>query len=123
MTRTLILALLLASVPAFAAEQRPAPTAAAAEINHLLEYLSQSRCEFERNGRWHGADEARRHLERKLRYATKGGENPSAEQFVQQAATASSVTGKPYQVRCPGATAVTSAHWFEAELQRLRASD
>ena len=120
MQRFLYLALLVATAPALAADERPAPTPAAAEINHLLDYLSQSRCQFERNGRWHGAREARGHIERKLRHVRKSSKDPSAEVFIQHAATGSSITGKPYQVRCPGDPVVASADWFRAELQRFR---
>lgn len=120
MKRFLFLALLVALSPVLAADARPAATPAAAEINHLLDYLSQSRCQFERNGRWHGAQEARGHIERKLRYVKKSSKDPSAEFFIQHAATGSSVTGKPYQVRCPGEPVVASADWFRTELQRFR---
>lgn len=120
MQRFLVLALLLATAPVLAADKQPAPTAAAAEINHLLDYLAQSRCQFERNGRWHGAGAARAHLERKLRHGKKRHKDPSAEYFIEHAATGSSLTGKPYQVRCPGDAVVASADWFRAELQRYR---
>jgi hypothetical protein len=123
MKRFLFLALLAASAPGFSADKRPAPTAAAAEIEHLLDYLSQSRCQFERNGRWHSAAEARAHLERKLRHGRKSHDDPTAEYFIQHAATGSSLSGKAYQVRCPGKPVVVSADWFGAELRRLRAGD
>jgi hypothetical protein len=104
------------------AAPRPA-TPAQDEIAALLDHLSQSRCQFQRNGRWHGAGEARAHLERKLRHLRKRIAQPSAEQFIAHAATGSSLSGKPYQVRCPAAPLTASADWFGAELRRLRAAD
>jgi hypothetical protein len=121
MKRFLFLALLGASTTVLAANERATPTPSAAEITHLLDYLSNSRCQFERNGRRHGPAEARGHLERKLRHARRQDAGLSAEAFIAQAATGSSLTGKPYQVRCPGAPALPSADWFRAELQRFRA--
>jgi hypothetical protein len=117
--------LTLALGPAFglAAPTTAAPVPARDEIASLLDHLSQSRCQFERNGRWHGADEARAHLERKLRHLRKRIARPSAEQFIAHAATGSSLSGKPYQVRCPSAVATASADWFGAELRRLRAAN
>ena len=114
---------LLAFAPlcATAAETKDA-SAAPREIAHLLDYLGQSRCQFERNGRWHGAGEARSHLERKLRHVRKRDADASAEEFITHAATGSSLSGKPYQVRCPGQPVVPSAQWFRAELERFRAA-
>lgn len=128
MKRFLFLALLGVSTlgvstPVPAAGERATATPSAAEIAHLLDYLSNSGCQFERNGRWHGAAEARAHLERKLRYGKKSNPDPSAEHFIRHAATGSSVSGKPYRVRCPGQPVVASAQWFGAELRRRRAGD
>jgi hypothetical protein len=44
----------------------------------------------------------------------------TAEQFIDQAATESSLSGQPYQVRCQGGPPMTSQRWLRDELARLR---
>lgn len=109
-------AALLASA-GYAAE--PAATAQA-EIHHLLVYLERSGCEFFRNGRWHPAADARQHLERKYRYLVEKRLVSSAEDFIARAASESSMSGRPYQVRCGTAAPVPSARWLTDELRRYR---
>jgi Family of unknown function (DUF5329) len=118
MLRALVLltAAWLAS-PGYAAEP---PATAQAEIEHLLRYLEQSGCEFFRNGRWHRATDARGHLDRKYRYLVERGLVSSAEDFIARAGSESSVSGRPYQVRCGTAAPVPSARWLTDELRRHR---
>ena len=98
------------------------PTAAATqEIQHLLSSLETSGCQFNRNGSWYSGKEARNHLQQKYDYLLGKGMLSTAESFVELGASASSASGKPYQVRCPGDAAPrTSAAWFRAELDRYR---
>jgi hypothetical protein len=118
--RTALLALLPAII---GVADAAAPGAAAqAEISHLLSYLGTSGCEFQRNGSWHDARAARAHPEKKYRYLANRSLIGSAEDFIDRAATSSSVTGETYYVRCPPNQAVASADWLRAELERLRAS-
>jgi Family of unknown function (DUF5329) len=91
-----------------------------AEIDHLLVYLKDSGCSFERNGKWYDADDAERHINRKLNWLLKRDLVDSAEQFIERAATASSRSGQPYHVKCADGEPVTSSAWFRAELERLR---
>jgi hypothetical protein len=93
-----------------------------AEIAHLLSYLESSRCEFYRNGAWHDSREARAHLEKKKSYLMKRSLVGSAEDFIDMAATASSVSGEKYMVRCRPSPAVPSSEWLRAELGRFRAA-
>ena len=93
-----------------------------AEIAHLLSYLETSRCEFYRNGSWHGSDEVRAYLERKKNYSMNRSLIGSAEDFIDMAATASSVSGEKYQVRCRSNPSVPSGEWLRAELERFRAA-
>jgi len=81
---------------------------ARAEIDHLLDTLGRSGCEFYRNGTWYGAAEARSHLETKLGYLVKKNLVSTADEFVDLAATKSSMSGEPYQVRCAPAAPVPS---------------
>ena len=95
-------------------------TAARAEIEALLSRLEGSGCQFKRNGTWHGAEEARAHLERKLDYLEKRGAVASTEQFIERAATRSSTSGQVYWVRCGSHPPQPSGEWLASELQALR---
>jgi Family of unknown function (DUF5329) len=92
------------------------------EISHLLQYLEASKCAFYRNGTWHSSLEARAHLEQKYKYLQSRSRVVSAEDFLARAATASSISGQPYQVRCDGQEAVGSAKWLGLELERYRST-
>jgi len=43
-----------------------------------------------------------------------------AEQFIERAASQSSMSGKPYRIACPGQPEQTAAVWFGARLKALR---
>jgi hypothetical protein len=103
-----------------AAAQQATPPTAAREIAALLGHIERSGCSFERNGQWHEAPAARAHIERKYRALAERGLVPSAESFIELAATRSSTTGRPYQVRCGQAPAVASGPWLMQALSRLR---
>jgi hypothetical protein len=98
------------------------PPTARVEIDSLLSRLAASGCQFKRNGAWHTADEAQAHLQRKLGYLVDRGAVASAEQFIERAATKSSVSGQTYLVKCGGNPAVPSGQWLYSELQALRAA-
>lgn len=118
MLRPLAALLLLGSLsPLLAATPTPQ---ARQEIDHLFAYLRASGCDFNRNGSWHAATEAAQHLDKKYQYLLKKGLVASTEDFIARAATESSMSGEPYQVRCGNARPVASATWFGAELRRFR---
>ncbi len=96
------------------------PAAAAGEITALIARLGQSQCRFQRNGSWYDADRARQHLQRKYDYLQARGMASTAEQFIEQAASRSSVSGKPYRVACPGRPETDAADWFDEQLRQLR---
>ncbi|MBK0014295.1 YfeK family protein [Stenotrophomonas sp. S41] len=112
----LILAALLSAPFAHAA---PGPQAQR-EIAQLIGSLDGSQCRFQRNGSWHDAAEARAHLQRKYDYLLKKDKVDSAEQFIERAASQSSMSGKAYRIQCPGKAEQTAAAWFGARLQALR---
>ena len=116
-TRNLLSTLLLlaASLPATAVP----PPKAKAEIAQLMQALSQSGCRFQRNGDWYDAAQARVHLQRKYDYLLKKDQVDSAEQFIERAASKSSMSGRAYRVKCEGAEQEASV-WFSAQLQHLR---
>ena len=99
-----------------------APSAATrAEIVGLLDALSVSGCRFQRNGSWYDATEARAHLQRKYDYLLKKSQVDTTEQFIERAASRSSMSGCAYRVKCGGTEQDASA-WFELQLIRLRDS-
>jgi len=115
------LPLLLITLTSMAAAA-PMPPAARAEVDSLLTRLQTSGCQFNRNGSWHAGADARGHLLKKLDYLEGKGLVTTAEQFIAQAASVSSVSGKPYLVRCAGQAPVESAKWLAVELQQVRAA-
>lgn len=94
--------------------------AAQKEITLLLDRIEASNCSFGRNGNWYPSAEARKHLQMKLDYMVKRNMLGSAEEFISKAATASSVSGEAYQIRCGTQAPVASATWLTAELKRIR---
>ena len=116
----LLAALILAM---FALQVHAAPDAAArGEIEYLLGHLETSGCKFFRNGDWHDASRARRHIERKYDWLVRRDLVASAEQFIERAATESSRSGEAYLVRCGQADPVASAVWMTDALARFRSS-
>jgi hypothetical protein len=92
-----------------------------AEIAHLLKFLESSGCQFQRNGSWYASARAASHLNQKYEYLLKKGLVTNAESFIERAATESSMSGKPYSVKCGAAAAVASASWLHTELANFRA--
>jgi len=115
----LLIATILFVSPAHSATPSPV---ARDEIASLLMRLKASGCQFKRNGAWHSADEAQVHLQRKLDYLQKRGAVATAEQFIERAATRSSVTGQAYLVKCGNMPPVPSAEWLAFQLQVMRAA-
>ena len=115
MASVLMPALLLASV----ARAEP-PTNVQIEVNFLLGYVEGSRCEFYRNGSWHDSRTAQAHLRDKYRYLAARNLIATTEDFIERAATESSLSGQPYAVRCNGGATVTSSQWLRDELVRFR---
>lgn len=121
MNKHLLAASMLA---AFWTAASAAPTAAPvrAEIDTLLNKLQSSGCQFNRNGSWYSGAEAKSHLLRKLEYFEDKGTVKNTEQFIELAATKSSSSGKPYQVKCGAAAAASSNLWLTTELNAIRAA-
>lgn len=115
------IAVVLLAVLPLLVHAAPAP-AVRQEIAHLVTYLTASGCQFKRNGRWHDAQDAARHLQRKYDYLIKRDLVATTEDFIARAGSESSITGTPYQVRCGAAAPVASAVWLKAELARFRAA-
>jgi hypothetical protein len=118
-----LLAVLLAcfAIAATAAAAALSP-AARAEIDALLSKFEASGCEFNRNGNWYSGAEAKAHLQRKLKYLEDREMVQSAEKFIELAASASSISGQPYLVRCGSGVPVQSGTWLRSQLQAMRSA-
>ncbi len=97
-----------------------ANTASELEIQHLLQQIEQAPCLFIRNGKEYDGEAARDHIERKYRYILNRGHTPTAEQFIEFAATKSSFSGRAYQIQCPDQAPVPSAEWLLQALDAYR---
>jgi hypothetical protein len=116
-----VVCLVFGLAPAAVARAAP-PANAQAEINYLLGSMENSACEFFRNGSWYDARAAAAHLRDKYEILAREDRIQTAEDFIEQAATKSSLSGWPYQVRCSGEVAVTSNEWLRRLLARYRAN-
>lgn len=102
--------LLLATATAVLADMQ-------SEIQHLLQYVENSGCEFERNGTVYNSKEARSHIERKYGYVKSRVDE--TEDFIKYAATESSISGRNYHVTC-NSNKQLSAEWLQHELTWYR---
>ncbi len=96
--------------------------AAKAEIDHLLKFISSSTCDFNRNGAWYKASDAADHIQTKYDYLLKRDLVANAEQFIERAATKSSISGSLYKVKCEDGSELTSEAWLKAELVTFRSA-
>jgi len=90
------------------------------EVEQLLTRLAVSGCQFQRNGTWHSATDARAHLERKYQYLLDKQLLSTAEDFVSLAATKSSASGELYLVKCGAQEQLPSATWMATQLKEVR---
>lgn len=110
------LVLFLLSGGVFAA----APPEAQLEVMSLLKFVQESSCDFNRNNTWHDGKDARAHLEMKYDSLVRSNVIGKAEDFIEKAASKSSLSGQDYQIRCPDGKTIPSAQWLSAELRRFR---
>lgn len=90
------------------------------EINYLLEYVNSSGCEFYRNGTWYDAGSAQIHLRYKYNMLVVRNIIDTVEDFIDNAATKSSMSGQAYEVRCNGGNAEKVSQWLRDALLRYR---
>ncbi|QNP40896.1 YfeK family protein [Lysobacter solisilvae (ex Woo and Kim 2020)] len=114
-----LFALLIGLLLALPAPAAP-PPAATREIEALIAALGASGCDFQRNGSWYPAQKAQEHLRRKYDWLRERDMAANAEQFIERAGTKSSMSGRAYQVRCPGRPAIPSAVWLTERLREMR---
>jgi Family of unknown function (DUF5329) len=97
------------------------PAVAQTEINYLLGSIDRSGCEFYRNGTWHDSKKAHAHLRYKYEMLATREQINTAEDFIEKAATKSSLSGQPYEIRCSGGEAATTNQWLHDVLAPYRA--
>jgi hypothetical protein len=110
--------LLVAAVALIAPLRAASPTE---EIEALLTYVKQlDGASFVRNGEAYAPAAAEKHL--RLKWEKAKDSVKTAEQFIADCASKSSMTGQPYEVRLKTGTVVRAEDLLRAELKRLRES-
>ncbi|MGB0938583.1 MAG: DUF5329 family protein [Colwellia sp.] len=88
------------------------------EINHLLQYVASTNCQYERNGTKYNGEAAQKHIKTKYQYFVD--DIKTTEDFIMFSATKSNMSGKYYKIHCQGSSVVRSQEWLLAELKRYR---
>ena len=91
-----------------------------AEIDHLLNFVANTSCEYDRNGTVYEGAEARDHINRKYEHYKK--KVKTAEDFIRYSATKSMISGRKYKIHCPGSETVNASDWLLEELHHYRSS-
>ena len=117
--RPLLLALVLAAP--LVARAGPTPDVLR-DVEHLLGYIEKSGCEFYRNGTWNDAKTAQGHVRMKFETLARQAKVVTAKDFIEKAASESSFSGSPYQIRCGANAPVLSRVWLSEELARYQAA-
>lgn len=99
------------SAPVFSSETQD-------EINHLLEFVKNTECQYERNGELHTGKEAAKHIKKKYKYFKN--EINSTEKFIELSATKSTMSGKYYMIHCKDNIKLKSQEWLLQELREYR---
>jgi hypothetical protein len=99
------------------------PATVQAEIDYLLQHVEESGCDFNRNGIWYSGKRARAHLTLKYQYLVDHDQINTTHDFIDQAASRSSMTGISYQIRCDGSAPVDSSRWLLDALAVYRQSN
>ena len=94
------------------------PDADRHEVLHLLEYLRNSDCAMERNGKKHDSEDAYSHVKRKYEYFRD--EIRTSEDFIEYSASKSTMSGKFYRIFCNNESAVLTRDWLLEELHDYR---
>lgn len=102
--------------------EEPAPVSMALTEPQKIELLIQKvgsmrDAVFIRNGTEHTPAEAAKHMRDKWQW--KAGEIKTAADFIDVAASKSSITGKPYRIRYADGHEVTAGEFLKAELDKL----
>jgi hypothetical protein len=87
----------------------------ALEIDYLIGYLQTSDCQMIRNGKANSGEDGAKHVRRK--YDHFRDKISSTEEFIAYSATKSTMSGRLYEVQCPGEEPVPSSEWLLEELE------
>lgn len=115
--RSLILCLFSLTCPLHLQAQEPTSEA---EINGLILAVEKSGCQFIRNGDAHSALDAAEHL--RLKYRKGKAYAKTAEAFIDNLASQSSLTKTPYYLITPQGEKIASGVWLHQALKQLRAA-
>ena len=89
-----------------------------AEVDYLLDYVSKSGCEMNRNGSRHKGEKAVSHIQKKYDYFRD--DIKTTEDFIEYSATKSTMSGKFYMVECEGQEPIRTKDWLLDALQNFR---
>lgn len=106
-----ITVLLLVPAYSFATEMQD-------EIRHLLEFVANTQCKYERNGSSHSGPDAVNHIKTKYDYFKD--DIDTTEKFIELSATKSTMSGKFYMINCEGKEKIKSQQWLLQELDKYR---
>jgi hypothetical protein len=87
----------------------------ALEIDYLIGYLQTSDCQMIRNGKAYSGEDGAKHVRRKFDHFRD--KISSTEEFIAYSATKSTMSGRLYEVQCPGEEPVPSSEWLLEELE------
>lgn len=88
------------------------------KIEYLLKAIGGSGLVFIRNGEEHLASEAEEHLRMKLKKA--GDKIKTADDFINNIASKSSMTMKPYYIKLKDGTLVEAEKWLHNKLDSIK---
>jgi hypothetical protein len=120
MIKTLLIALLVYTIPAAVYSYADVPPAQKPEVEYLLGLVKSSQCEFERNGKLYDGEKAYEHIKEKYEYFSD--KITSTETFIEYAATKSMMSGKYYLIICPGKEPEKTSDWLLGKLREYRES-
>ena len=91
-----------------------------AEIDYLLTTMGHSDCIFSRNGKEYDATDAEAHMRTKYRFGKRHAS--TTEDFIENLASQSSMSKKPYYIACAGDERIESGEWLKKVLIEYRSS-
>ena len=89
------------------------------EVDHLIEFVSNTPCQIDRNWTKHSGPEALVHIQQKYDYFRD--DIKTTEQFIEYSASKSTMTGRDYLLKCKGQSTIKTRDWLLQELQQYRA--
>ncbi len=96
----------------------PAPAPEPQKIEALIQAVANLQgAAFIRNGKEYTPKDAADHL--RLKWRNAGGRVKTAPDFIRACASASSMSGKPYEIRLKDGRTVLARDWLWTELKRL----